>query len=66
MTDEITRRRNITFAQAEGAEPLPTQLALREINQALRVRIQKVITENMFLYRQTNRLGYPPQFRENG
>lgn len=36
IDDELARRKEITFEQAEGIEPLPTQLALREIPQKLR------------------------------
>jgi phosphatidylserine/phosphatidylglycerophosphate/cardiolipin synthase-like enzyme len=34
--DEIARRRKLTFAQAEGAEPLPTQLKRTEVSNQLR------------------------------
>jgi hypothetical protein len=34
--DEIARRKNLTFAQAEGAEPLPTQLKRTQVSQQLR------------------------------
>ncbi|MET4345500.1 hypothetical protein [Bradyrhizobium sp. RT9a] len=34
--DEIARRKKLTFAQAEGAEPLPSQLKRTEVSQELR------------------------------
>ncbi|MCA1474781.1 AbiJ-NTD4 domain-containing protein [Bradyrhizobium sp. NBAIM08] len=34
--DEITRRKKLTFAQAEGAEPLPSQLKRTDVSQQLR------------------------------
>jgi hypothetical protein len=33
--DEIAGRKRLTFAQAEGAEPLPSQLKRTEISQQL-------------------------------
>ncbi|UWU87920.1 hypothetical protein N2605_16210 [Bradyrhizobium yuanmingense] len=36
MDDEIARRKKLTFAQAEGTEPLPTQLKRTEVSQELR------------------------------
>jgi len=37
--DEIARRKGLTFAQAEGAEPLPTQLKRTEISRQLRAAL---------------------------
>jgi hypothetical protein len=34
--DEFAERRRLTFEQAEGAEPLPTQLKLKELSQEFR------------------------------
>jgi hypothetical protein len=34
--DEIQRRKELTFAQAEGVEPLPTQLKRTEVSKQLR------------------------------
>jgi hypothetical protein len=34
--DEVARRRGLTFAQAEGAEPLPSQLKRTEVSNQLR------------------------------
>lgn len=47
MTDEYERRKNLTFAQAEGAEPLPTQLQLKELSPELRSRLWHVIYNSL-------------------
>jgi hypothetical protein len=39
MVDELARRKNLTFEQAEGVDPLPQQLQLREVSQELRARL---------------------------
>ena len=36
MTDDFEDRKRLTFEQAEGAEPLPSQLKLKEVSQQLR------------------------------
>lgn len=36
MVDDLTERKKLTFEQAEGIEPLPSQLQLREISDQLR------------------------------
>jgi hypothetical protein len=36
-------RKRLTFEQAEGAEPLPTQLKLREISHELRARLWSIL-----------------------
>jgi hypothetical protein len=41
--DPYAERRKITFEQAEGATPLPSQLKLKEISQQLRARLWGVI-----------------------
>ena len=41
--DEIQRRKNLTFEQAEGLAPLPTQLARTEVSQELRAVLWKYI-----------------------
>jgi hypothetical protein len=33
--DDFARRKRLTFAQAEGAEPLPTQLKRTEVSKQL-------------------------------
>jgi hypothetical protein len=47
--DEIARRKNLTFAQAEGAEPLPSQLQRTEISQQLRAVLWN------YIYRELDR-----------
>jgi hypothetical protein len=41
--DPYAERRKITFEQAEGAAPLPSQLKLKEISQELRARLWSLI-----------------------
>ena len=41
--DDISRRKHLTFEQAEGVEPLPEQLKLRELSQQLRARLWQAI-----------------------
>lgn len=46
-TDPYADRRGLTFAQAEGVQELPVQLALGEVSQALRARILLVLLESI-------------------
>jgi hypothetical protein len=39
MASEYVDRKRLTFEQAEGAEPLPSQLGLKEISRELRIRL---------------------------
>jgi hypothetical protein len=39
MASEYEDRKRLTFEQAEGAEPLPSQLGLKEISPELRIRL---------------------------
>jgi hypothetical protein len=39
VTNDIEARKKITFEQAEGVAPLPSQLQLREVSQQLRARL---------------------------
>ncbi len=45
--DPYADRRRLTFEQAEGAEPLPTQLRTKELSQQLRSRLWMVVYESM-------------------
>jgi hypothetical protein len=45
--DEIERRKKLTFAQAEGAEPLPTQLKRTEVSQQLRAVLWNYIYDGL-------------------
>lgn len=47
MTDEFEDRRKLTFEQAEGAAPLPSQLKLKEISQQLRATLWNVIYSHL-------------------
>ena len=48
MSDEVELTlATITFGQAEGVDPLPVQLKLREISPALKSRIWRVLLESM-------------------
>jgi hypothetical protein len=42
MAGEYEDRKRLTFEQAEGAEPLPSQLKLREVSRELRARLWSV------------------------
>jgi hypothetical protein len=53
-------RKRLTFAQAEGAEPLPSQLRLKEVSQRLRSRLWLVIYG--FLEGSTHRFGSRVEF----
>jgi hypothetical protein len=46
-----TDRKKLTFAQAEGVEPLPTQLAVKEISQEMRAKLWHVVHESMLQFR---------------
>lgn len=45
--DTVVDRRNLTFLQAEGAEPLPAQLALREVSKELSAKLWYVFHESI-------------------
>ena len=45
--DEIARRKRLTFAQAEGASPLPTQLKRTDVSQELRAVLWKCIHDEI-------------------
>jgi hypothetical protein len=49
VADDIEQRKNLTFEQAEGLEPLPSQLQLREVSPKLRAvlwdRIHRYLTD---------------------
>src|SRR5258707_86598 len=42
MASEYEDRKRLTFEQAEGAEPLPSQLKLREVSPELRARLWRI------------------------
>src|SRR5262245_41011947 len=43
QNDPYAERKRLTFAQAEGAEPLPQPLALKEVSQELRARLWGIV-----------------------
>lgn len=43
MADDFEDRKKLSFGQAEGVEPLPSQLQLREISQELRACLWNTI-----------------------
>jgi hypothetical protein len=45
--NEIARRKELTFAQAEGAEPLPSQLKRTEVSQQLRAVLWNYIYQEL-------------------
>jgi hypothetical protein len=47
MDGELERRRQLTFRQAEGLDPLPRQLEPREIDAGMRVRLFKVVYDEI-------------------
>jgi hypothetical protein len=47
MASEYEDRKRLTFEQAEGAEPLPTQLQLREVSGELRARLWSIFYKTL-------------------
>ena len=47
MASEYEDRRRLTFEQAEGAEPMPSQLALREVSPELRARLWAIFQQEL-------------------
>jgi hypothetical protein len=45
MANEYEDRKRLTFEQAEGAEPLPTQLELKKVSPELRARLWRIFHE---------------------
>ena len=60
MTKDIAERKKLSFEQAEGAQPLPPQLQLREISQQLRAVLWKRI--NSYLDEVTRARDYLPNY----
>jgi hypothetical protein len=52
-SDPYAARRGLSFAQAEGAEPLPTQLRSKEVSKQLRALSWKVVYEDIVAIRET-------------
>jgi hypothetical protein len=47
VADDFEDRKRLTFEQAEGAEPLPTQLKLKEMSELLRSALWAAVYEDM-------------------
>jgi hypothetical protein len=47
MASEYEDRKRLTFEQAEGAEPLPAQLKLREVSSELRARLWAIFHQEL-------------------
>jgi hypothetical protein len=47
--EELKRRRGLTFAQAEGVEPLPAQLGPKELSPELRAHLWAVLYDKLKL-----------------
>jgi hypothetical protein len=47
MASEFEDRKRLTFEQAEGAEPLPSQLKLREVSPELRARLWAIFHQKL-------------------
>jgi hypothetical protein len=45
--DPYAERRRLTFEQAEGAEPLPTQLKRKELSQELRALLWNALYRSL-------------------
>ena len=46
--DQFADRKRLTFEQAEGAEPLPTQLKLKELSPQLRSLLWRVVYDSLW------------------
>ena len=46
MADEFDDRKKLSFEQAEGAAPLPSQLKLKELSQQLRAALWDLILQS--------------------
>jgi hypothetical protein len=53
-------REKLTFEQAEGAEPLPSPLALKEVSNELRAKLWMVVRGSMMRDRQEQDMGLSP------
>lgn len=63
MTDDPhASRKGLTFAQAEGAEPLPAPLALKEVSKELRAYLWNLIHSSMKQSTRYSSMGGPDYF----
>src|SRR5947207_1400575 len=56
VAQRYKERKRLTFAQAEGAEPLPSQLALKEISPELRARLWAVVYNSLEKSKEVSRV----------
>lgn len=47
MENEFSYRKQLTFEQAEGAAPLPSQLALKEVSEGLKAKMWQVFHDSL-------------------
>lgn len=65
MTDDpYADRKRLTFEQAEGAAPLPSQLQLKEISAKLRAVLWKIVYDNLIGGLAHNSMGSPAYFSD--
>lgn len=57
--DPYAERKKLTFAQAEGVERVPSQLALKEVSQELRARLWRAVYHSLLKYSDRGRLHGP-------
>ena len=58
--DPYELRKRLTFGQAEGVEPLPEQLKLKELSQQLRSALWRVVYGSLLAARETPGIGGGP------
>jgi hypothetical protein len=57
MASEYADRKRLTFEQAEGAEPLPSQLKLKEVSPELRARLWSIFHQLLEYMRERSSAG---------
>ena len=57
--DPYAERKKLTFAQAEGVERVPSQLALKEVSQELRARLWRAVYHSLLKHSDRGRLHGP-------
>ena len=65
MSEELDRR-TVTFEQAEGAEPLPVQLQLKEVSPELRARLWAVLHDQLRKATAGDHMGYAEPWIDGG
>jgi hypothetical protein len=58
VADNFEDRKQLTFEQAEGVEPLPSQLKLKELSPQLRSVLWRVVHDSLLSSRQRPEYGY--------